>query len=147
MSTLKILDAIGNTPFVELRNVVPAGSARVVVKLESANPTGSMKDRMARAMIECAAADGRLSPRGTVVEYTAGTTGISLAFVCAALGYRTHFVFSDAFSDEKRYTMRAYGAQITDVPSDGKKITEQLVKKMIGTAGEISRTSCFFSEM
>src|SRR5438034_1874997 len=72
-----------------------------------------MKDHMARAMIECAAADGRLSPRGTVVEYTAGTTGISLAFVCAALGYRTHFVFSDAFSDEKRYTMRAYGAQIT----------------------------------
>jgi len=105
VSTLKILDAIGNTPLVELRNVVPAGSARVVVKLESANPTGSMKDRMARAMIECAAADGRLSPRGTVVEYTAGTTGISLAFVCAALGYRTHFVFSDAFSDEKRYTM------------------------------------------
>src|SRR5207302_4239967 len=88
-----------------------------------------MKDRMARAMIECAAADGRLSPRGTVVEYTAGTTGISLAFVCAALGYRTHFVFSDAFSDEKRYTMRAYGAQITDVPSDGKKITEQLIDR------------------
>ena len=139
MSTLKILDAIGNTPLVELRHVVPAGSARVVVKLESANPTGSMKDRMARALIECAARDGRLSPRGTVVEYTAGTTGISLAFVCAALGYRAHFVFSDAFSEEKRYTMRAYGAEITDVPSDGKKISEQLIKKMISTAGEISR--------
>ena len=139
MSTLKILDAIGNTPLVELRHVVPAGSARVVVKLESANPTGSMKDRMARAMIECAARDGRLSPRGTVVEYTAGTTGISLAFVCAALGYRAHFVFSDAFSEEKRYALRAYGAEITDVPSDGKKITEQLIKKMISTAGEISR--------
>ena len=139
MSTLKILDAIGNTPLVELRHVVPAGSARVVVKLESANPTGSMKDRMARALIECAARDGRLSPRGTVVEYTAGTTGISLAFVCAALGYRAHFVFSDAFSEEKRYTMRAYGAEITDVTSDGKKITEQLITKMISTAGEISR--------
>jgi len=139
VSTLKILDAIGNTPLVELRHVVPAGSARVVVKLESANPTGSMKDRMARALIECAARDGRLSPRGTVVEYTAGTTGISLAFVCAALGYRAHFVFSDAFSEEKRYTMRAYGAEITDVPSDGKKISEQLIKKMISTAGEISR--------
>ena len=139
MSTLNILDAIGNTPLVELRHVVPAGSARVVVKLESANPTGSMKDRMARALIECAARDGRLSPRGTVVEYTAGTTGISLAFVCAALGYRAHFVFSDAFSEEKRYTMRAYGAEITDVPSDGKKISEQLIKKMISTAGEISR--------
>ena len=139
MSNLKILDAIGNTPLVQLRHVVPAGSARVIVKLESANPTGSMKDRMARALIEHAAADGRLSPRGTVVEYTAGTTGISLAFVCAALGYQAHFVFSDAFSDEKRYTMRVYGATITDVPSDGKKITEQLIKKMISTAGEISR--------
>ncbi len=139
MSSLKILDAIGNTPLVELRHVVPAKSGRVVAKLESGNPTGSMKDRMARALIECAAADGRLSPRGTVVEYTAGTTGISLALVCAALGYRAHFVFSDAFSDEKRYTMRAYGAEITDVPSDGKKITEQLIKKMINTAAEISR--------
>jgi len=139
VASLQILDAIGNTPLVELRHVVPAGSARVVAKLESANPTGSMKDRMARALIERAAADGRLSPGGTVVEYTAGTTGISLAFVCAALGYRSHFVFSDAFSDEKRYTMRAYGAQITDVPSNGKKITEQLIKKMISTAAEISR--------
>lgn len=119
--------------------VVPAGSARVVVKLESANPTGSMKDRKARALIEHPAADGRLSPRGTVVAYTAGTTGIYLAFVCAALAYQAHFVFSDAFSDEKRYAMRAYGATITDVPSDGKKITEQLIKKMISTAGEISR--------
>jgi cysteine synthase len=134
-----ILNVIGNTPLVELRHVVPAKSGRVVAKLESANPTGSMKDRMAKALIERAAADGRLSPRGTVVEYTAGTTGISLAFVCAALGYRAHFVFSDAFSDEKRFTMRAYGAQITDVPSDGKRITEQLIKRLISTAGEISR--------
>ena len=102
-----VLEAIGNTPLVELVRVVPAGSARVVVKLESANPTGSMKDRLARALIERAAADGRLPPGGTVVEYTAGTTGISLAFVCAALGYRAHLVFSDAFSDEKRRTMRA----------------------------------------
>lgn len=139
MPSLKILDSIGNTPLVELSHVVPIGSARVVAKLESANPTGSMKDRMARALIERAAADGRLPARGTVVEYTAGTTGISLAFVCAALGFRAHFVFSDAFSDEKRYTMRAYGAEITDVPSEDKKITEQLIKKMISTAGEISR--------
>jgi len=123
----------------ELRHVVPAGCARIVAKIESANPTGSMKDRMARALIERAAADGRLPPGGTVVEYTAGTTGISLAFVCAALGYRAHFVFSDAFSDEKRFTMWAYGARITDVPSDNKKITEQLIKKMIATAAEISR--------
>ena len=105
---VRVLDAIGNTPLVELSRIVPKGSARVVAKLESANPTGSMKDRMARALVECAAADGRLPPGATVVEYTAGTTGISLAFVCAALGYKTHFVFSDAFSEEKRFTMRAY---------------------------------------
>src|SRR2546428_1208404 len=138
MPSLSLLDAIGNTPLVELHHVVPAGSARVVAKLESANPTGSMKDRMARALVERAAREGRLSPGGTVVEYTAGTTGISLALVCAALGYRAHFVFSDAFSDEKRHTMRAYGAEITDVPSDNKQITEQLIKTMISTAGEIS---------
>src|SRR5882672_7320071 len=112
MPSLTLLDAIGDTPLVELRRVVPADSARVVAKLESANPTGSMKDRMARALIERAAADGRLAPGGTVVEYTSGTTGISLALVCAALGYKTHFVFSDAFSKEKRVTMRAYGAKI-----------------------------------
>jgi cysteine synthase A len=139
VASLQFLDAIGNTPLVELRRVVPAGSARVIAKLESANPTGSMKDRMARAVIERAAADGRLAPRGTVVEYTAGTTGISLALVCAALGYRSHFVFSDAFSEEKRCTMRAYGAEITDVASENKKINEQLVRKMIETAREISR--------
>jgi len=134
-----VLDAIGNTPLVELRRVVPPGSARVVVKLESANPTGSMKDRMARTVVERAAADGRLAAGGTLVEYTAGTTGISLAFVCAALGYKSHMVFSDAFSDEKRYTMRAYGADITDVRSDGGTITERLIRTMIATAGEISR--------
>ena len=139
MRKIQILDAIGNTPLVELRHIVPSGSARIVAKLESANPTGSMKDRMARALVERAAADGRLAPGGTVVEYTAGTTGISLALVCAALGYRSHFVFSDAFSDEKRYTMRAFGATITDVPSDNRKINEQLIKSMISTAEQISR--------
>jgi cysteine synthase A len=134
-----VLDAIGNTPIVELRRIGSRGCARVIAKLESANPTGSMKDRMARAIVERAAAAGRLPPGGTVVEYTAGTTGISLALVCSALGFKAHFVFSDAFSDEKRYTMRAYGAEITDVPSDGGRITEQLIKTMIATAGEISR--------
>ncbi len=134
-----VLGAIGNTPLIELRRVVPTGCARVLAKLESANPTGSMKDRMARAVVDSAARDGRLAPGGTVVEYTAGTTGISLALVCAALGYRAHFVSSDAFSDEKHYTMRAYGAEITDVLSDGKKITEDLIKRMIATAAEISR--------
>lgn len=134
-----VLDAIGNTPLVELRNLVPEGSARVVAKLESANPTGSMKDRLARTLIERAASSGRLPPGGTVVEYTAGTTGISLAMVAAALGYRTHFAFSDAFSEEKRWTMKAYGAEITDVISDNKQITKELIRAMIAKAGEISR--------
>jgi cysteine synthase len=134
-----ILAAIGNTPLVELRRIVPEGSARIVAKLESANPTGSMKDRLARMIVERAATSGRLPPGGTVVEYTAGTTGISLALVASALGYKAHFAFSDAFSDEKRFAMLAYGAQITDVASDNKKITKELIQAMIATAGEISR--------
>jgi len=139
VSRRTLLDAIGGTPLIELQRVAPPGAARIIAKLESANPTGSMKDRMARALIERAVADGRLSRGDTVVEYTAGTTGVSLALVCAALGYKAHFVFSDAFSDEKRRTMEAYGATLTDVPSDGKKITERLIKTMISTSEEISR--------
>ncbi|UUZ78577.1 cysteine synthase family protein [Polaromonas sp. P1(28)-13] len=111
---------------------------RIVAKLESANPTGSMKDRMAKAAIEHAEASRRLRPGGTVVEYTAGTTGISLAFVCAAKGYALEVVFSDAFSEEKLRTMQAFGARITIVPSDNKKITEGLIKAIINTAAEIS---------
>lgn len=137
-SSKTILDAIGGTPLVELQRVVPAGSARVVAKMESANPTGSMKDRMAKAAIEFAEADGRLVQGGTVVEYTAGTTGVSLAFVCAARGYDLEIVYSDAFSEEKRRTMQAFGARLTDVQSDGKKITSDLVRSMIRAAGEIS---------
>ena len=136
---MSVLDGIGSTPLVELRKVVPAGSARIVAKLEWANPTGSMKDRMARAVVDAAAADGRLEPGGTVVEYTAGTTGISLALVCAARGYRLHVVFSDAFSQEKAQTMRALGAYVEYVPSDNRKITEKLIKAMIARAEELSR--------
>src|SRR6267143_593105 len=88
-----VLDAIGNTPIAELRKVAPPGCARIVAKLEWGNPTGSMKDRMARAAIEAAERDGRLPPGGTVVEATMGTTGISLALVCAAKGYGLHIVF------------------------------------------------------
>jgi cysteine synthase len=133
-----VLAGIGNTPLIALRRVVPSGSARVVMKLEAANPTGSMKDRMALAAIESAEASGLLGKGGTVVEYTAGTTGISLAFVCAAKGYGIEIVFSDAFSDEKRRTMQAFGARITDVKSDNKQINEALIKEMIRTADEIS---------
>jgi cysteine synthase len=134
-----ILDAIGNTPLVELRRIVPKNGARIVAKLESANPTGSMKDRLARTIIERAAAAGQLRPGDTVVEYTAGTTGVSLALVASAQGYRTHFVFSDAFSDEKRLAMLAYGAEITDVPSNNKRITTELILAMIAKADDISR--------
>jgi len=90
-------------------------------------------------MVDAAVAGGRLQPGGTVVEYTAGTTGVSLALICAAKGYRAHFVYSDAFSEEKRYTMRAYGAELTDVPSGGKGITQQLIKSMIAKADALAR--------
>lgn len=135
---ISILDAIGNTPLVELRRIPTPGSARIVAKLELSNPTGSMKDRLARTLVERAVAKGALVSGGTVVEYTAGTTGVSLAFVARALGFTSHFAFSDAFSGEKRRTMRAFGATITDVPSDNKMITKELINAMIAKAREIS---------
>src|ERR1051325_2610108 len=133
-----VLESIGNTPLVRLTKVVPHGSARVLVKLEWANPTGSMKDRMALASVEAAERDGRLPPGGTVVEYTGGSTGVSLALVCAAKGYRLEIVSSDAFSEEKIRTMRAFGAPVPIIPSDNKKITEALIKEMIETARRLS---------
>jgi cysteine synthase len=133
-----VLECIGNTPIVQLRKVVPSGSARILAKLEWANPTGSMKDRVAKAIIESAEKKGQIKPGSTVVEYTAGTTGISLALVCAAKGYNLHIVFSDAFSEEKRLTMQAFGATVEDVKSDNKKITEKLIKEMIEKSRIIS---------
>ncbi len=133
-----VLESIGNTPLVRLKRVVPPGSARVLVKLEWANPTGSMKDRMALASVEAAERDGRLPPGGTVVEYTGGSTGVSLALVCAAKGYRLEIVSSDAFSEEKIRTMRAFGANVTVIPSDGGKITAALIKGMMEAARRIS---------
>ncbi len=124
---------------IDLQALVPAGSARLLAKLEFANPTGSMKDRMAAAAIAGAEQRGALRPGDTVVEYTAGTTGISLALVCAAKGYGLHVVFSDAFSAEKRHTMEALGATVEDVASDGGRITESLINAMIDRAGEVSR--------
>lgn len=134
-----VLAGIGNTPVIELRKVVPPSAARVLAKLEWANPTGSMKDRMAKAAIEAAESDGRLKPGATIVEYTAGTTGISLALVAAAKGYGLEIVYSDAFSMEKRKTMLAFGAKITDVQSGGIGITEKLIKEMISVAADISK--------
>lgn len=105
-----ILSCIGGTRLVELTRIVPRGSARVLVKIESENPTGSMKDRMALAMIRAAESSGKLAAGGSVVEYTGGSTGVSLSLVCAALGYPLHIVTSDAFSVLKRDHMEALGA-------------------------------------
>jgi len=138
-SSDSVLGAIGNTPLVQLRKVVPPGSARVVVKLEGANPTGNMKDRMAKSAIEAAEADGRLRPGSTVVEYTGGSTGASLALVCAAKQYPIKIVTSDAFSEEKTRTTQALGAQIMLIPSDNRRITSELITAMIDAARKLSR--------
>jgi cysteine synthase A len=136
---LDILDAIGNTTMVRLRKVVPPQSADVFVKLEWENPTGSMKDRMAQAVISRAELDGRLKPGDTVIEYTGGSTGASLALVCAAKGYRIKIVSSDAFSQEKRDQMAALGAELTLVPSEGGLTTKKLILDMIETARTLSQ--------
>lgn len=132
-----ILQSIGNTSLVELHRVVPPGCGQILAKLEWQNPTGSMKDRMALAVISRAEADGRLRPGGTVVEYTGGSTGTSLALVCAAKGYKIQVVSSKAFSKEKLDHMVAYGAQLTLVPYDGQGITKQVFLDMIETAGKL----------
>ena len=136
---MDILQAIGNTSMVQLRKVVPPDCADILVKLEWENPGGSMKDRMAKAVITRAEADGRLKPGGTVVEYTGGSTGTSLALVCAARGYPIRIVTSDAFSQEKRDHMMALGAELTLVPSEGGLTTKKLILDMIETARKLSR--------
>ena len=132
-----VLDTIGRTRLMPLRHIVPEGSARILVKLEYENPTGSMKDRMALAMVEAAEADGRLRPGGSVVEYTGGSTGVSLAFVCAAKRIPLQIVTSDAFSKEKRDHMAALGARLTLVESPTGGTTKALTLEMI----EIARSS------
>ena len=134
----KILGSVGNTPIVELTRVVPKDNARILLKLESHNPTGSMKDRMASAVVMGAVSRDMLSGEGRVVEYTGGSTGTSLAFVCAALGYPLSIVTSDAFSREKRDHMRALGADVLELQSDGGRTTKELIKRMIAKAEELS---------
>jgi cysteine synthase A len=136
---MDILHAIGNTSMVRLRKVVPPNRAGIFVKLESENPTGSVKDRMAQAVISQAEKDGRLKPGDTVVEYTGGSTGTSLALVCAARGYRLRIVSSDAFSQEKLDHMAALGAELTLVPSEGGLTTKKLILDMIETARGLSQ--------
>jgi cysteine synthase len=138
------LGAIGHTPVIRLAKLVDDDAAQVWVKLESANPTGSYKDRMALAMIEAAEADGRLRPGQTVVEYTGGSTGSSLAFVCAVKGYPLRIVSSDAFADEKIRTMRAFGAEVELVHSP-EGITPDLIPTMMRRAAEIAEETGAFA--
>ncbi|GAB5467010.1 MAG: cysteine synthase A [Rhodospirillales bacterium] len=144
-----ILQRIGDTSLLELRRIVPQDCARIFVKLESENPTGSMKDRMALAMIEAAEASGRLRPGGRVVDYTGGSTGVSLALVCAARGYRLSLVTAAAFSAEKRAHMAALGAEVSLVPSTDGGMDEGLTRRMIAAAGEIAtrRNACWTDQL
>ena len=142
-----MIECIGNTPLIELRRVVPDGCARVLAKLESQNPTGSMKDRMALSVVDRALESGRLTTGGTVVEYTGGSTGTSLAVVCAAYGIDISLVTSDAFSREKRDHMRALGANVVEVPSDSGRITKQLIEEMMRVAADLSAApGAFFAD-
>ncbi len=136
---MNVLDAVGSTTLARLRRIVPANGATLWAKLEWENPTGSMKDRMARGVIARAEADGRLGEGSSVVEYTGGSTGTSLAMVCAARGYPLSIVTSEAFSREKRDHMAALGAELTLVPSAGGLTTKQLILDMIEAARALSR--------
>ncbi len=132
------MTAIGNTPLIKLNHLTGPDSAEVFVKWEGANPTGSMKDRMALSMIEGAEKRGELKPGGRVIEYTGGSTGSSLAMVCAIRGYQAHFVSSNGFSQEKLQTMRAFGAEVEIVHAEGGVLTADVIDRMIARAKELA---------
>jgi cysteine synthase len=142
-----ILQLVGNTSLLALRRVAPTNGACILLKLESENPTGSMKDRMALAMIEAAEADGRLKPGGPVVEYTGGSTGVSLAFVCAVKRYPLYIVTSDAFSREKLDHMKILGARMKVILSESGGMTEKLTRDMVEAARIIAvETGAFWTD-
>jgi len=142
-----ILHCIGNTTLLALRNIVPANGSRILLKLENENPTGSMKDRMALAMIEAAEADGRLRAEGSVVEYTGGSTGVSLSLVCAVKGYPLYIATSDAFAREKLEHMKILGAKLQIVRSESGRMTEKLTRDMIEAARIIAvETGSFWTD-
>ena len=138
------MSAIGNTPLIKLKKLSEPNCAEIYVKYEGANPTGSMKDRMALSMITGAERRGELKPGGKVMDYTGGSTGSSLAMVCATKGYKAYFVTSDAFSAEKLQTMRAFGAELEIFPSDNGKITAKLMASMVERAKELSQEPGIF---
>jgi cysteine synthase A len=133
------MKAIGKTPLIKLERLSEPGCADIYVKYEGANPTGSMKDRMALSMVEGAEKRGQLKPGGRVMDYTGGSTGSSLAMVCATKGYQAHFVSSDAFAQEKLQTMKAFGATLEIFPSENRAITAKLIDSMIARARELSK--------
>jgi cysteine synthase len=142
-----ILHCIGNTSLLALRNIGPENGSRILLKLENENPTGSMKDRMALAMIEAAEADGRLTADGSVVEYTGGSTGVSLSLICAVQGYPLHIVTSDAFAREKLEHMKILGARLQIVRSESGHMTEKLTRDMIEAARIIAaKTGSFWTD-
>lgn len=138
------MKAIGNTPLIKLERLPEPDCAEIYVKYEGANPTGSMKDRMALSMIEGAERRGELKPGGMVVEYTGGSTGSSLAMVCAKKGYHAHFVSSDAFAEEKLLTMRAFGAELDIIPSENRLITAKLINSLVERVKELGKRSNTF---
>jgi cysteine synthase A len=131
------MNLIGNTPLVKLTHLTDRDYADVYVKYEGANPTGSMKDRMALSMVEGAEKRGQLGTGGKVVEYTGGSTGSSLAMVCSTRGYQAHFVSSDGFSAEKLQTMRAFGATVEIIHAEGGILTADVIDRMIARAKEL----------
>jgi len=128
---------IGNTPLIKLRNLPGSDCADIYVKFEGANPTGSMKDRMALSMIEGAERRGELKPGGRIVEYTGGSTGSSLAMVCAMKGYKAHFVSSNGFAEEKLQTMRAFGATVEIIHAENGVLTAKIIDEMIARTKEL----------
>ena len=133
------MNTVGNTPLIKIERLSEPGSAEIFIKYEGANPTGSMKDRMALSMIEGAEKRGELKPEGRVIDYTGGSTGSSLAMVCAVKGYKSYFVSSDAFAEEKLLTMKAFGAELEIFPSGNGMITAKLIDSMVERAKELSR--------
>lgn len=141
------MKGIGNTPLIKIEKLTDLDSAEIYVKFEGANPTGSMKDRMALSMIEGAEKRGDLQKGGTVVDYTGGSTGSSLAMICSAKGYKAHFVSSDAFAEEKLQTMRAFGATLELVPSENGKITANVIDTALARVREIAQqTNTFYTD-
>ncbi len=138
------MKGIGNTPLIKLQKITEPGCADIYVKFEGANITGSMKDRMALSMVESAEKRGELKAGGMVIDYTGGSTGSSLAMVCAAKGYKAYFVSSDAFAKEKLQTMRAFGAELEIFSSDNGKITAKLIDDMVARVRELANQPNIF---